>query len=668
MPRYFREFEQTFQFLNTLTFENLKENAGESNKQAASFLLANLLNSFRREIKKSNDFIEKSFEFSIHNFLIENYQLHDQIYYFFRILISLMYDKLSQNHIEQLVNAILINLRSRDENIKKSALTFLRKSSKDENSQPFLKICSQILINEIIQLLPNISDSFVLDGKDESLGHFAYHALKSFSLFDSDKTVFNVIKAYFNEKKSDSNVKVRCSSIIALKAIVNNSDIGEFVRSINQDLLRFSVDENLIVRHHFYSFVSKYVTNQLFYVDVNENVRFVVNFSKELLDFDPKTAIFGCKIIRNCLNDNFFNIPFSQEEFFSILNAFFIQFDRPDINELEFNEFLRKAIIELLRLKSSDEVSKQFCIELFNKIREFAEKNMNEQLSAVLSIFSHCLGTIRSFLNYNYDEFIEESFNFIISLLPRRNDVQNIMQTIGNMFITFPTILEYHNIDELLNCLSSSLSSNNQKLIMGSTIVIGDIFRNDIKKVIEYVPTFCSKIIENIENDDLPNKIVDNLMLTLGDIFKYTENTDVLLQFRDRVLIIIRNFNNYQFNSYNEDEVDQMTDLLEGLIYLSGSVFQAFCSDEQFISNRENIEILFSFRIILRTSLFPHKKIGYSLLLFLNSVLQNRAAARSVNIYLNHINIKNQLKYFSEHDDENLSKKSRNMLNRLLNA
>lgn len=157
-------------------------------------------------------------------------------------------------------------------------------------------------------------------------------------------------------------------------------------------------------------------------------------------------------------------------------------------------------------------------------------------------------------------------------------------------------------------------------------------------------------------------------MSTLADIFKYSVNTDVLLQFRDKVLIIIRNFNNYQFNSYDKNEVDQMVDLLEGLIYLSGAVFNAFSFDEQFISNRENIEILFSFRNIIRPSLFPHRKIGYSLVLFLNSVLQNRAAARSVNIFLNHINIKNQLKYISENGNDNLSRQARVMLSRLLNA
>ena len=130
-----------------------------------------------RKIRNSPEIIETTFELISHNFLIDNVRLHKLIYDLFFVMAFNLNDKLSITQIEQMQNSIKQDISSRNDDIKKIALSFLRKASKSEKLNPIIAICPQMLTEIIINLLPNIENSFAYED-DESLSHFAYHAFK----------------------------------------------------------------------------------------------------------------------------------------------------------------------------------------------------------------------------------------------------------------------------------------------------------------------------------------------------------------------------------------------------------------------------------------------------------------------------------------------------------
>lgn len=199
-PRYTRESDSATQFLFELASQTLREDSEEIQKEAAAYVLYKIFVSFVRKIRNSPEIIETTFELISHNFLIDNVRLHKLIYDLFFVMAFNLNDKLSITQIEQMQNSIKQDISSRNDDIKKIALSFLRKASKSEKLNPIIAICPQTLTEIIINLLPNIENSFAYED-DESLSHFAYHALKGFSIYSEEKDfVFSAVKSYFNEK------------------------------------------------------------------------------------------------------------------------------------------------------------------------------------------------------------------------------------------------------------------------------------------------------------------------------------------------------------------------------------------------------------------------------------------------------------------------------------
>ena len=73
-----------------------------------------------------------------------------------------------------------------------------------------------------------------------------------------------------------------------------------------------------------------------------------------------------------------------------------------------------------------------------------------------------------------------------------------------------------------------------------------------------------------------------------------------------------------------------MTDYLEGIIYLSGAILQAFSRDSDFITNKENLNILLEFRKFLKPEVFKSDQLDTSFLLFLDAALKNKEELENI--------------------------------------
>ena len=184
----------------------------------------------------------------------------------------------------------------------------------------------------------------------------------------------------------------------------------------------------------------------------------------------------------------------------------------------------------------------------------------------------------------------------------------------------------------------------------------------------EFSDTLCSLLLDNIEDDNLSNNPICQSILTLADIVKNSIPENII-KYRDRLMAVVRNYTHIRYDPDDPGDVEVMINFFEGTIYLSGAILQTFQDDEEFITNRDNIEILFEFKNHIKPSIFRSIKLDYSIILFLNGALSKKENARSYNIFLNHLNIKNYLKSITENSkNEDCVKQARKLLTRLINA
>lgn len=227
-PRYIKERDNAFEIVCSLFSQVLQQDFESYIKASAINMLINAFKTtFYRKFRNDTELIEKTFQHLFDNFEVEDEFLHSLIYDFFYTSFKKMYDKLFPNPITEIAQAVVRDLQSGNVDYQKMALSFLSKCAKQEiefikegstkSNSNFTLTCSQNFTELIMPLLACINED-----EKESLSHYTYCTLKTFVLFDSEN-VINIGMEYFNQNKKDEDWKVRCSSILALKAITSSN-------------------------------------------------------------------------------------------------------------------------------------------------------------------------------------------------------------------------------------------------------------------------------------------------------------------------------------------------------------------------------------------------------------------------------------------------------------
>lgn len=670
-PRYSAEREKALNIVSLLAFQVLQQDTPPPMKTAAVQLLTNSFKTtFFHNYTRNFELTETTIQALLSNFNVLDNELHYSIYEFFLITFKKIYKKIFPHPITEIAQAITQDLQSGNIDYQKMALSFLRKCAKHEDDiiskeypsdEPnFTKTCSQNFTVSIVPFLVFINDTFEFDTNDDSLSYYTYRALKAFTIFDGE-FVLNVIQAYFNERKADENWKVRCSAIIALHSVLRIGDnVVDYVHSIRSDLNKLAEDPNINVRLYTQSFIASFIKKYSFMEDMESEVQFVVTFASQLLQQEDKTqAISGTIIIQNFVSkfseDNS-NTPLSNPVILnSILNPLWLQFNRTDIINSKLDLYVKKAICTTCRNSAINtvEVRKEFALVVFNRIRESLtimqegqnfSADMVAFLSTMLEIFGIVIFTIRKMVNNNPENeaFIDEVFTYLSAFLPKMSDIPNLVKTIGNLIIAAGRHSAAY-ANALVKFLYDAQSSDNSDLILESALAIGDLFRSAESVMQQYAAPFCNLVLINIEKDQLPEIAVYQQMMTLGDIVKHSP-PESIYELRDRLMGVVRNYTQFRYNPDDPRDVATMSVYFEGVIYLAGTILETFSDDDAFITNKNNIDTLFEFRIHIKPETFKSSNIDYSLILFLDSAIKNKEVARTYNIPLNHNNIKNYLK------------------------
>lgn len=692
-PRYQRERENALKIVCELVFQVLQQEAEAPLKSAAVILLVNSFKTtFSRNFDKNADLLAMTFQILLENFEIEDEQLHSYIYDFFMITFKKLYNKIFPNPVTEIAQAVSHDLQSDILEYRTLALSFLRKCSKFELEQSktshrdvyFTETCSQNLAELIIPFLVFIDDNYDIDEADKSLSYFAYRTLKSFVKFDAEN-LFALVQEYFAANNEDSDWKTRCSTVIALRAILDvGNDIEKYVWSIFTELLNLTQDQNIIVRLHAQKFIASFVKRYSIIEDPVREVQFIIEIFTELVQQDIAQTISGCKIIINFIgryDEKDYRSPLADEEIFnSILKPLWEQFNRPEIVTPSLYNKVKQAICKLCRKTpySTMEIRKAFCIEVLERFREnantlYSSPNVNTDMVTMQSIFLEIFGqviyTIQGLFvkNDENEQLMNDIFDYLSQFLPKMNEIPNLIKTIGNLIITAPMHSGRY-AETLVRFLIDAQSTREVDLITESAMTMGDLFRACPEEMHVFSDQFCSMLLDNIEDDNLPDPPVCQSIMTLADVVKLS-NPDDIIGYRDRMMAVVRNYTHYKYNPDNPGDVEVMTNYLEGTIYLSGAILKTFSNDEEFISDRSNIEILFEFRLHITPDVFKSENLDYSLILFLNCALFNHKAARIYNIFLNHYNIKDYLqKIMDKSKNVECQRNAKKLKARIINA
>lgn len=585
-----------------------------------------------------------------------------------------LYPKSTSDIIPIILQFLAHDIQSGYLSYQKLALSFIRKSVKVEANMDasFTKLCATNLSELIISLLTNVDDTFYFNQEEEEkpLIYFAYHALKSII---TDESILLIIK-HFQENYSSEDWKVRCSSVIALKAAIKagSQTISPLLSNINE-LLN---DEKLIVRLYSQSFIAKYIEKYDICQDPKENFDFVFNLAFDLLKKEVEEACLGLDIIFGYCKIGKRLEFIEQEQFFNILNTLWLQFGRNDVTKLKFNEHLTKLIpvlVSNIPIYKVAEVLMPFCVVVLHKIVEYviplfnenADSDVGESTKIILNNFLYIFGIVfyrlKTCLN---DQFVNEAFQCLIQFLPKMEEIPRLLISIGNVIMAVPSQSANY-VSSLINYLIKAQKSLIDDLISSSSILIGDLYRSCPSIMSEYTSTFCNLLIKNVQNDDLSYKTIGNILTNLADLVRNSP-PELIVSYRDEMVDIINNVGTCNFDPTNEDDIENMTHLVEGITCLSGAILKIFADDNEFINDKK--DILFSFRYLMKPDLFPSSDIDYALIICIDDAISNRYLARQCNIQLNHSYIKERLKSIGNSNNEDLRQKAKSLSSILINV
>ena len=696
-PRYISLKNNALRFVCTICFTALQSEYDCYTKKLAVLLLVNSFKTtFHRLFKDSNELRMSTAQLLLECMKINDEELHGMICQFFAVMFKLLYDVIFPDPITDILSAVTMDLQSNDPAFQKIALVFLKKCAKEEiqnfkkkgrrpggdysdNDYKFTKLCAMNFTAPIMPLLANINEIDVETfDMGDSLHEYVYKVLKTFSEIAGEH-VFHAVQSFYSQYFGNNDWHFKCAAILALKTVVwIGKPVVEYMQSVVPEIASLAGDPNPTVCYFALNFIASFIKVRDITIlpDPLQEVEFIVTFSVQLLKSNSFHAKLGCSVIQNFAQRYRWadvKSPLSDNNIFStLLQNLWVQFNREDVFSTRLYNFVSSSINQLITSTpySTTEIRRRFCIEVLNKFQETIQsdgRNITDKStlqSTLLNILGTVIFSLRGIENF---QLTNQIFSVLFPLLPNANSIENLILTLGNLIISSKHEYAKGIADKLVPFLLQAQHSSDQQLINESAVIIGDLYRitSDVMKC--YAIDFGNVLLSNIENDDLQHNAVCQQIMSLADLVMNTG--DVTFPLRDRMMIVVRNFTHIRFNPDDKSDVKYMTDYLEGIIYLSGAILQAFSRDSDFITNKENLNILLEFRKFLKPEVFKSDQLDTSFLLFLDAALKNKEAARKYNILINHYNIMSYLQKIinQSHNNSNIEK-AKEMQKNLSNA
>jgi hypothetical protein len=206
--------------------------------------------------------------------------------------------------------------------------------------------------------------------------------------------------------------------------------------------------------------------------------------------------------------------------------------------------------------------------------------------------------------------------------------------------------------DRLLPALAEGQTSQDLTFQIGTTVLIGDLFRGIWFELEPWVGDFVRILLANLESVTTPIHLCSEILNSLGDICGHASQ-ELLLPYRDEIVAVVERFTLLKFEPGDKESIRSAEAVFGAVLYLASQITFANREDVPFIEeNKKKIFRLFLDRI-LSVSLFHSKDLHRMVLKFLTDLTGRDMPCRKYNVYLNNQEIKKHLEYLKSRYQRN---------------
>lgn len=659
-PRHFRSVLLAFNAVITLSQNILQGDVDIALKIKAVNLLSQAVRkkSFGHCFRQNPQVIQTTTALILNHFTVENENLHQELYNFLKYLFQRFLVSTLESPLPEIAQTVARDLSESPEAFRKMAIMFLIKCAQFETAQKdltqssFVQTCASTFYGPLLTFLPYLKEinENSVDVKD-SLGYCTYRLLRIYAKINlQNEEYMQLIYTFASQNINSQDLRLKCASILALQTYVN---IHPFVREFLQPIIQLAMDQNLTVRYYAHSFLTRYIKTEVLNEDPAENVSTIMTIASQLLRSNFKTdGTFGCRMFANFIkqyDSSQINSPISNLDVFQgIIDNLMAKLLQPNVLQSGLDNDIINTLQSLMPRTAypTIDIRYAFCVQIFEKIKECmaifmsnqAHQNLQILLKSYIEIYSSIVTTISPKIRGANNPIFDPEITFFLTILDHSSEIPEIFDALASTLLAIPEKIPLF-YETIMEYIIKAQQSSQPDLIRTSLCLIGDLFRSHPDIMLPSAPIFINQLLENIESDQYNDEIVHLSLIQLGDIIRNCHNSEVVLPFRDRLMIVLRNIGHYNYDVYDKQQLTTMSLFIEGIILLSGAIIKTFSVDLDFLADGNNQDILFEFRNHINPDVLASSGINVNLILFIKDALSNRVSARKFNTKLNHQNI-----------------------------
>lgn len=661
-----------------LCFELLLSDAHPKIKKITVDLLTNAIRtSFSIFVNKEQEIQINLTKILEQNFVIDDMELHGSLYKLMIQYIKSSYT--SSIPMDIIFNLVTEDMKSNDENLKKTSLRFWKKVSKVERNlvkfgkenQNFTAAISEPLLPFILQLIPQFQDGDEDDETDNSINKCAVETLNQFCKFAPGALV-KPIGDFFIQNFRSEYLPAKYTAYIAMRAIAkfNQSDLSELLICSFETIVNDGFSNNPKISEAAILLAGDIVSQYKITNEISDEFTIVTKIFEQLLQTDTfntqNGCVFLCKYLTKFKTENIYMDSPLELGFKPISELLLSLFDRKDIFELNLIKKASEALIQLIFSSpySTIMLRIELCRSVLIKAKRFIQDysqtislhNIIIYVSELLSVFQSCLSTFpKGACDF---EIINEMFNMLYEMFTQYEFFKEIIYGPFGYLITNAGENASNYVEILIPILLQGQQSQSPTHVSNSSITIGDMYRSIPNLMLRYTDTIVNLLYSNIISDVLPFNLISEPIANFGDIIRnigeYSES------YREQTLNILRYYYDVNYDPESKGDVVAYSNLISSLIYLSGSLVYS-CNDSNFLT-KETVSILFKFKDKISVEIFHAKNLIDMIITFVE-MLSSRTREYTIkyNIQLNCEIIIKYLAYASK-CNINLSRKASQLL------
>jgi hypothetical protein len=213
---------------------------------------------------------------------------------------------------------------------------------------------------------------------------------------------------------------------------------------------------------------------------------------------------------------------------------------------------------------------------------------------------------------------------------------------LGEIAVSSPDIARMYS-DRLLPMLADGQKSDDPAFVVGTAVVIGDLFHKMPELVVPFTGEFAEALLGNINRPEITVSACVHLIYTLGDVC--VRAGEGIAPYAGQMMAIVDQFSAVRFEPMDKASVRAAEDVFAAVIYLSAQIFVAKRADDEFIEAHIGTVFRPFTTATVTVELFHSEALHLMLMRFLEDLAAPEMPTRKYSRFLNHLEIMRHLNY-----------------------